>query len=120
MCRVDYCDEFAEEISRETPTARKAHRCGECGRAVEPGERYERIVAKWDGDLTVSKTCSHCVRARRWLERECGGFVYTEVADELAEHWQESAEYRTKELRALIMGMRRGWRRRGELLPIPA
>lgn len=120
MCRVDYCDQYVEEISRETPVARTEHRCGECDRVIGPGEKYERLVAKWDGDLDVSKTCAHCLRARGWLNTECGGFIYTEVAEELIEHWEESPTYRTKELRTLIMGMRRGWRRKGELLPVPA
>lgn len=42
------------------PKARKTHQCGECYRDILPGEKYEKITAKWDGDFSTHKTCLDC------------------------------------------------------------
>ena len=46
------------------PRARKPHKCSECGRTIEPGERYERTAGSWEGDFFTSLACLHCARAR--------------------------------------------------------
>lgn len=57
---------YVDEVMFETlffdgdRKARKAHRCGECGRGIEPGESYHR----WDGlteyGFDSQVMCSHC------------------------------------------------------------
>jgi hypothetical protein len=120
MCRVDYCDETALILADETLTAKKEHKCSECRRVIGAGEKYNRERGKCDGSMFTHKTCSHCQVARVWMYRECGGFVYGEIEEELREHWHESDVYRNRELARLIYGMGRFWKRRkGGLMPIP-
>lgn len=109
MCRVDYAD-GAHVSTQNVCTARKEHPCVECRRTIRPGERYER--AKWLDDFGWCSvaTCVQCMAAREWLVAECGGWIYTEVLDELVEHWEESAEYQTWQLGRLIACMKTRWR----------
>jgi hypothetical protein len=120
MCRVDYCDDAALILAEENLKAKKDHKCSECGRIIVVGEKYYRERGKYDGSMFTHKTCEHCQVARTWMYRECGGFVYGEIEEELREHWNESHEYRNRELARLIYGMSRFWKRRkGGLMPIP-
>lgn len=49
---------------RETPKARKPHRCFECGYQIAPGETYESARGMWDGTFDVFKTCNRCIALR--------------------------------------------------------
>jgi hypothetical protein len=40
--------------------ARKAHCCTACDRTIQPGERYRKIVGKWDGYFGESRLCRVC------------------------------------------------------------
>lgn len=118
MCMYDG-DSYWKMASSKTVRANKEHRCSECGRAIVSGERYESFTglsADWDGWF-YSKTCEHCVAARRWLEVECRGWLYEAVREDLAEHFGEQPDLA---LGRLIVGMRRAWRRwDGTLMPVP-
>src|ERR1700743_471044 len=117
MCRV----EMAEPIKLVNTLDRRArmeHRCGECGRTIRPGEHYEFVKGLGDMDQWVQyKTCPHCQGARVWLWRECRGFVYTEVLDELIEHWEECGSSRSLWLARVIAGMKHQWH--AGRLPVP-
>lgn len=66
--RECFCDyEPAEFYHQATHTARKVHRCAECARAIQPGERYERVRAKWDGTVDTVRTCCRCTALRDHL-----------------------------------------------------
>lgn len=52
-----------------TVAARKDHRCGECFRAIAPGETYERSAGSWEGDFWTMKTCSHCAALRTIIDK---------------------------------------------------
>ena len=63
-------------ISSKVVTARKEHRCCECGEAIQPGRKYERDVVAFDGDFSTYKTCARCANIRRdyfrsWVYGEC-------------------------------------------------
>lgn len=104
-------------IASENPKARIEHRCGLCGRTIQPGEHYNRQRNIGDAGPYVFKACAHChaltrlttaVDAANWW-----GEGYT--ADDIAE-WRPDtvweARYRAQ--------WRRRWRRRdGDLYPIP-
>lgn len=118
MCRADDAD-HAKILASESRKARKPHKCDECRRVIEIGETYLHERGIGDGPFT-NKTCSHCQVACDWLSKQCGGWVYTQVEEELREHWDEDTSYRTRELAHLIWGMDRFWRtRRGALMPVP-
>lgn len=103
MCRYDD-SETCMEIETTNPVARKDHRCGECGRTIKPGERYERFRGVFEGAFT-HKTCEQCLDARAWIVNTCGGYVFGQVFEELEEHWVEDAMFRTPDLRELILAM---------------
>jgi hypothetical protein len=124
MCMIDTCDPVDWYDSRIVAKSRKEHRCVECHRTIRVGESYEYNVNKFMGDITVNKTCAHCIEARKWLEAECGGFVWRGVKEDLYDHWcEERYQYddtKTIGLIKLIVGMRRKWTKlNGELMPLP-
>jgi hypothetical protein len=109
MC-IDY--DPPELYEAEMRTARKAHRCEECWREIKPGEKYEYVRGRWEGEFGNAKTCCHCVAARVWLLKECRGFAHGGVQEDLEEHRHNG--YRGAKavgLLRLIAGMRRDWKR---------
>jgi len=52
----------------EMRRARTKKRCEECGRAIAPGETYERVRGKWDGLIGSFHTCGDCVKIRNFVE----------------------------------------------------
>lgn len=116
---IDDDDGRVTVLHARRPRARREHRCDECRRAIEPGERYvvERYV--YEGAATSHKTCRHCDAVRAWLLHECGGFVYGGVADDLGAHLQEG-EYGAA-VKLAGAGIERSWRRRdGRLWRVPS
>jgi hypothetical protein len=108
MCRIEGADPAT--VYRESyPTARKVHRCEECRRVIEPGERYRYVFSVYEGHGNSYYTCGHCCAGQDWLGRECGGYIFGEVAEELREHAEEYPELAVPLLR-LYAGIRRGWR----------
>lgn len=64
-----YCDyELPQFYVAEVRTARKQHKCSECGRLIAEGERYEHVRGKWDGDMGTFKTCPRCLSLREWVK----------------------------------------------------
>ena len=53
------------ECAVSTPVARKRHWCCECGYAILPGCKYERLVSFGDGGAYTDKRCLSCVA---WIE----------------------------------------------------
>ena len=69
------------------PTAQKAHRCDDCGRTIDPGEKYQRGVGL-DGTAWTWKRCDHCARLVESLdefEDETCLADYTEEPVDLAQ-----------------------------------
>lgn len=74
------CDFHAEEMRM----ARKQHRCDECRRTIEPGERYEYARGRWGKEFEAFKTCADCLSIRNTLF--CGGWFYGMLLEDLATH----------------------------------
>jgi len=85
---VDF-DVEAEFFSEKIVKARKHHKCVECGKGINPGERYETATGKWDGDIHTNKTCMIC-RAIRNDHMSCG-WIYGELWRTLTDIWGEDA-----------------------------
>lgn len=64
-----------------TPMARKAHKCCECLRIIQPGEKYQRWSGKFDGTFYVQKTCHQCAEIRRVFTCDGGETVETLWSD---------------------------------------
>ncbi len=122
MCAIDDGEPWQVGGFPEMRKARKPHGCCECGRRIEPGEQYEYVAGKIDGDFRQWKTCAHCCMAGSWLTEECNGHLFGGIAEELHEHWGYGNAVRSVWLARAIVGMRRQWRtRRGALMkPLPA
>lgn len=63
MCFYDDGDP-AEVWNESAPTARKEHRCCECGGTILAGETYQRISFICDGEAGTFKVCDRCSAVR--------------------------------------------------------
>jgi hypothetical protein len=93
-----YCDDDMPSFYRATVSkARKPHQCGECGRKIKPGERYEAVAAIWDGNFGTAKTCSHCLDIRTFVKNSvpCFCWAHGSVLDD-ARVTIESAYWRAE------------------------
>lgn len=109
MCMVDD-DCMPEFYTERRPKARKQHRCGECRREIEPGERYMSANGKMDGEIFYEKMCLQCANAADLLNTYCGGYLFGGVAEDLSAHICYTLPWRMQAARAVV-GMRRQWRR---------
>lgn len=119
MCMIDYSD-GNDWYADSWPKARKSHKCIDCGRAIEVGERYLRAACGGDGSVTTQIQCAHCNGAAELLQKYCHGFVFGSVQEDLEEHiggypWSMDAARR-------VVGMRRRWKRfrNAGLMPVPS
>jgi len=82
-CIVDYegDGEQIDPCTITTPTANKEHVCGECGEAIKPGQKYERVEGLVSGDQFSHKTCPACLRIRK--DYFCSGYGYGSIWDDL-------------------------------------
>ena len=80
-------DRWASLFRRTHPRAIKEHRCGECGRTIMAGEKYECVVGNWFDKIDCYKTCSDCESIRDHFFYN--GHHYEMVLKDLAEHVRE-------------------------------
>lgn len=65
-CEIEAWDGDPCEFHKSTiRTAKKEHICGECDRKIHPGEKYEYISAKYDGEIFSVTTCIDCLSLRK-------------------------------------------------------
>lgn len=111
MCMADDADRV-ELLSTALVKARKEHACLECRRVIKPGELYLRESYVSDGFRT-HRTCTHCLIAREWLLKECNGFLYGFVLEDVAEHFHEYRSLYPWKFRIglgrLVVGMQSKW-----------
>lgn len=90
--------EQPEFYCRSTVKARTPKKCCECGGEILPGEKYERVSAKWDGGVRRFCTCVDCVEAWAVAGCEC------RVHGELREFAEENTSF-ADDLGTQIVGM---------------
>lgn len=117
MCRADSedCVTVLTSIHRR---ARKVHGCEECHRIISPGERYHYETYQTEGNVIAHKTCIHCQVGRDWLIKNCGGYMYGEVLDEVREHAGDYPDLR-EPLESACAGINTKWIVLGVMMPIP-
>lgn len=76
--------EYPEFYRQKTVTGRKGHKCSECGRIIEKGEKSEAVSGKWDGDIRSYRTCEDCLSARS--EFFCDGYLHNNMWENIWEH----------------------------------
>lgn len=83
-CFCDYEQPAFYEATERT--ARKRHRCCECGHDIQPGEKYEYVSGKWDGQLGSFHTCEACADLRDSLSAGGGCFQHGGLDEEYYEY----------------------------------
>lgn len=76
-------DDFVDVIEQVVRAARKPHKCTECREPILPGQRYEYMFGKFDGDTVRLHTCELCVEIGRFYS--CGGYIPGEIWNDLEE-----------------------------------
>jgi len=71
-----------ELLSNHTQTARKLHKCTECGRVISIGEKYEKTTGLWSGVWDAFKTCVDCL-SLRCVFFPHNGFVFGEIRGDI-------------------------------------
>lgn len=117
MCRIDDCD-GASVNHREWRRAAKPHQCCECRRTIEKGEEHQYTFMIMEGEPMTFRLCQHCLAAAGWLIRECGGYVFEVIGEELIEHAVEYPHV-ADALAPLIAGIKAQWRDANGLMPLP-
>lgn len=76
-CAISIDHDCGAELMEETlRTARKIHRCCECGKTIQIGETYEYVKGMWEGDWNTYKTCLDCKSIRDVF---FDSWIYTEI-----------------------------------------
>lgn len=119
MCMIEGADGDYVWLGDTHPTAKKRHRCEECSRWIEPGETYWRNATICEGDFCAFKMCAHCEAAAGWLQKECHGFLFGGVLEDLQEHLWEPRPIFSWRLKFITELMSRQWQRHGQLVPVP-
>ena len=117
MCQFDWNDDVLTPLTTQDRVARKPHKCVECARVIDPGERYRFETGLFDGKIWTYKTCVHCLAVRDWLWEHCGGFLFDMVKEDFLEHKDKQPGRAV--LRAMVAMDRYQWRMNGKLMPVP-
>lgn len=94
-CTCDY-DSHPTVYRKSEHTARKDHKCRECGSTIAPGQRYEYVFAIWDGDAAHVRTCCRCLALRDFVVAHipCScwahGNLLEDMAAEVEHYWTEA------------------------------
>lgn len=108
MCMTDY--DVPDVYCGSYRKANKEHKCEECRRVINKGEKYFYVSGIWDGSPGSFKTCAHCDQAIKLLSRECNGYMHGSIYEDIYDHISEILPWSGIAAR-LAIGMRRKWRR---------
>lgn len=102
FCEYDAPDFYASRLV----TASKQHKCSECSRAIQPGERYEYVVGKWGRTFDRFKTCARCLAVKEFVAASvpCFCWAHGNILDDC----HQTAEDYAHEAPGLLFGY---WRR---------
>lgn len=95
-------------------TARKEHRCGECGRQILRGETYKVDTYVFEGSFESHKICRHCLDVRHYFDLTRRGWAYGMLLEDLGYMDLDSTGGQ------LLEGMKVKWHQHGALMPPPS
>ena len=84
-----YDGDPAEVFHASIVTARKGHKCDECGEPIAPKQQYERISGKWDGSWSVWRLCLPCREIGSEFSED--GRTLGMLWEDLEANWDEGA-----------------------------
>jgi len=67
---------FAPKLTR----AKKAHRCHDCSKEIQPGHLYVKRAGTYEGDFWTATLCASCERKARWLNANGHAWVIGLIA----------------------------------------
>lgn len=106
--------DLAEFSAKSEVTARKDHRCCECGDVISKGTRYERTVGKWERKVQTFKTCLPCAEIRRAFccEGWTYGLLWEDANEEFFEHMTTGCleQLTTAAAKAKLLARWRDWK----------
>lgn len=110
MCMADDADRVTL-LSESEPRARKEYKCAECSRTIKIGEQYQSDRYLFDGRFSIHRTCMQCMVCREWLQKECSGWLYGGIYEDLAEHFHEAGYPAAIKwgIGRLLVGMQNKW-----------
>lgn len=73
--------EYVQGHAVKLRTARKEHKCYECGEVIMPDSKYEYASGVFDGSGFSHKTCMSCREIRDHFS--CAGFIYGQLWEDL-------------------------------------
>lgn len=85
----DYDGDPASKFHEHDVTARREHKCYECGSAIAAGQRYHRVSGQWEGRWDVFRLCLPCTEIGN--EFSDGGRVFGSLWEDLEYAWDEGA-----------------------------
>lgn len=90
------------EWHRETEQkARKSYTCCECGGEIAKGATYQYMIGRWDGDVSVFRTCEPCADLRESYAAQGYCYVYGRLwADHLDELQNSGRAVRPEQIEA--------------------
>lgn len=84
VCLSGYDGDSATPYLEQWRTARKQNKCCECKRSILPGQRYQFVSGRWDGDWLSYRTCEDCYHIR--MAFACDGtWVFETLWEDLRE-----------------------------------
>ncbi len=121
MCVCDW--DGPDVSSRRWQKARKEHRCGECWRTINVGERYEVHTGLYEGKWETYRWCAHCSASQKIYAEvdECECWLYGDLWSPIQEAAGDMPSF---SLWRLCVGVKRRWvihrgLRKGQLMPVP-
>lgn len=90
-CSCGYDGEAPELFTQKTIKARAPHFCYECGEVINPGDYYEQVKGKWDGNFETYRTCGFCLKIRDMVC--CDGYTFGELWPTVNECWEGAKEW---------------------------
>ncbi len=85
---IDMCDSEVFKISHnKIVTAKKTHKCNECGHEIQPGKQYENYSGLYEGHWWHHKTCLDCLDIRNTFFKK--GFYAEMLYENLSENLDE-------------------------------
>jgi hypothetical protein len=90
VCITGFDGDRPEMYVETVVTARKAHKCYECEREIQPSEKYERVAGKWDGEMGSYTFCLACSEIQKVFSCN-GGRAFGML-------WEDMEEYVFPEL----------------------
>lgn len=105
-----YCDyDPPEFFSRRVISAKKQHKCYECGGPILPGEKYEYAAGRWEGYFDTFKICERCHDIRQWTQNNvpCLCWSYGNMIEDCREAVHEATWRAPAETVGLRFGLLR-------------